>query len=259
MRNQEIAKILRGMSDTLEIQGGNPFRIRAYQKAAQNVENLAQDIAEVAGRGELEKIPGIGKDMAVKIKEILETGTLKQLEDLKREIPEGVVALLSIPGLGPKTAKLLFEELGIKDVDELERMAREHRLQGLPGIKAKTEENICRGIEVLRKGQERIPLGAVMPLSEEICHRLKAAAPVTRITVAGSVRRQRETIRDIDILVVSPDPEKVMERFVTLQQVREVLAKGATKSSVRTREGIQIDLRVVEPESFGAALCYFTG
>jgi DNA polymerase (family 10) len=259
MRNQEIAKILRGMSDTLEIQGGNPFRIRAYQKAAQNVENLAQDIAEVAGRGELEKIPGIGKDMAVKIKEILETGTLKQLEDLKREIPEGVVALLSIPGLGPKTAKLLFEELGIKDVDELERMAREHRLQGLPGIKAKTEENICKGIEVLRKGQERIPLGTVMPLSEEICHRLKAAAPVTRITVAGSVRRQRETIRDIDILVVSPDPEKVMEKFVTLQQVGEVLAKGATKSSVRTREGIQIDLRVVEPESFGAALCYFTG
>jgi len=259
MTNQEIARMLREVSAIFEIKGENPFRIRAYQKAAQNIENFAQDMEEVAKRGELEKLPGIGKDMANKIREILETGSLKQLEDLKKEIPPSLVAFLSVPGLGPKTAKLLFEELGIKDIDELERMAREHKLQGLPGIKARTEENILRGIEILKKGQERIPLGRAAPLSEEMIRELLDSTPVERITVAGSVRRRRETIRDIDLLVVSPDPAKVMEGFVRLPHVGEVLAKGTTKSSVRTRDGIQVDLRVVEPRCFGAALCYFTG
>jgi len=259
MRNQEIAKILREISEILEIKGENPFRIRAYQKAAQNIENLAQDIADIAQRKELGRIPGVGKDMAIKIEEILETGTLEQLEQLKREIPASLVAFLSIPGLGPKTARLLFEELGIKDIDELDQMARDHKLQGLHGIKKKTEENIRKGIEILRKGQERIPLGMALPVAQEIVDRLKASTPVGRITVAGSVRRQRETIRDIDILVVSPEPEKVMDAFVNLPQVGEILAKGTTKSSVRTREGIQVDLRVLEARCFGAALCYFTG
>lgn len=259
MRNPEIARILSEISDILEIKGENPFRVRAYQKAAQNVENLAEDVAEIAERGELGSIPGVGKDMAVKIKEILETGTLRQLEDLKKEVPESLVAFLSIPGLGPKTAKLLFEEMGIKDINELERMARAHKLQGLHGIKAKTEENICKGIEILRKGRERIPLGTALPLSREIIDRLKDSARIERITVAGSVRRQRETIKDIDILVVSPESERVMAGFVNLPQVGEMLAKGTTKASIRTQEGIQVDLRVIEPRSFGAALCYFTG
>ncbi|UCF55741.1 MAG: DNA polymerase/3'-5' exonuclease PolX, partial [Deltaproteobacteria bacterium] len=187
------------------------------------------------------------------------TGTLRQLEHLRGEIPESLVAFLSIPGLGPKTAKFLFDELGIKDIDTLEQKARDHKLQSLHGIKAKTEENILKGIEIWRKGQERIPLGAAMPLAEGIIDRLKDSTPVERITVAGSVRRQRETIRDIDILTVSREPELVMEAFVDLPEVGEILARGVTKSSIRTREGIQVDLRVVDSRCFGAALCYFTG
>jgi len=260
MRNQQIARIFREVSEILEIKGENPFRIRAYQRAAQNIENFTRDITDIAEREELEKLPGIGKDMAIKIREILETGTLRQLEHLRREIPDSLVAFLSIPNLGPKTARLLFDELGIKDIDKLEQMARDHKLQDLHGIKAKTEENILKGIEIWRKGQERIPLGTAVPLSEAIIDRLKdATTPVERITVAGSVRRQRESIRDIDILTVSLEPELVMETFVNLPQVGEILAKGTTKSSIRTREGVQVDLRVVDSRCFGAALCYFTG
>jgi DNA polymerase (family 10) len=259
MRNQEIAGILREISEILEIKGENPFRIRAYQRAAQNIENLAQDIGDIVASDELERIPGIGKDMAIKITEILKTGTLKQLEELKREIPPSLVGFLAIPGLGPKTAKLLFEELGIRDIDELEKMAQDHGLQELHGIRRKTEENILKGIEILRQGQERIPLGTAKPLSERIVGRLERSSPVERISVAGSVRRQRETIRDIDILVVSPEPEKIMDAFVGFPEVIEVTERGATKSSVRTSEGIQVDLRVLESRSYGAALCYFTG
>ena len=259
MKNQEVAAVFKGIADILEIKGENPFRIRAYQRAAQNIENLAEDVASVAERGELENLPGIGKDLAAKINEILSTGTLKQYENLKKEIPEGLVELLSIPGVGPRTAKLLYEELRVASIDELEKLAREHKIQGLPGVGAKTEENIIRGIQLVRQGRERVPLGTILPLARDIMGRLERLSEVERMSVAGSVRRQRETIKDVDILVISSNPQKIMDVFTGIPQVHEIVAKGATKSSIRTKEGIQVDLRVVEPECFGAALCYFTG
>jgi DNA polymerase (family 10) len=259
LKNQEVANVFRYIASILEIKGENPFRIRAYERAALNIENLTEDIATVAEKGELEKIPGIGKDLAGKIEEILTTGTCSHLEELKKEIPAGLVEMLAVPGLGPKTAKLFYDKLRITSIEELERMARDHKLHGLPGIKEKTEENILKGIELLRQGRERSTLGTILPLAYEIKERLKKLPEVKQISEAGSVRRKKETIRDIDILVISPDPRKVMEVFTTMPLVSDLLAKGPTKSSIRTKGGIQVDLRVVEPDSFGAALCYFTG
>lgn len=259
MRNQEIATFFKNIADILEIKGENPFRIRAYRKASQNVENLAEDIGLLSKKGELSNLPGIGKDLTAKIEEILETGTLKFYEDLKKDIPPGLVAMLSIPGVGPRTAKIIFETLKVTTIEDLEKLAKRHQLRGLPGIQAKTEENILKGIELIKKGKERIPLGTILPIAEEVMEMLKRDSPIDRISVAGSVRRKRETIKDIDILVTSSNPHKVTEAFTTFPLAHEIIAKGETKCSIRTKEGISMDLRVVEPECFGAALCYFTG
>lgn len=258
MKNLEIAKIFNDIADLLEIKGENPFRIRAYRRAAQNIEGLAKDVAETP-KDELRKIPGIGQDLADKIEEYVKTGKLQSYEDLKKEVPEGLSTLLSVPSLGPKTAKLLFEKLNVKDVETLERLAREHKLIGLPGIKEKTEENILKGIEMLKRGMERQPLGKVLPIANDILEHLRKKASVKKLSVAGSIRRWKETIKDIDILVTSENPKEVMKAFVHLPHVKEILMQGPTKSSVIIHEGLQVDLRVVEEESFGAALAYFTG
>jgi DNA polymerase (family 10) len=259
MKNQEVAGFFKRMADMLEIKGENPFRIRAYQRAAQNIENLTEDIALVAERKGLSELPGIGKDLAKKITEILETGSLNKYEELKQAIPEGVMELITIPGLGPRTAKTVYDELNVASVDELEQAAREHRLQELPGIKAKTEENILKGIALYRQKLARFPLNTMLTLSREITTELEKLQEVERISVAGSVRRRKETIKDLDILIVSPNPEMVMEFFTRLPLVEQIQAKGRTKSSIRTKAGMQVDLRVVAPDAFGAALCYFTG
>ncbi|MEW6409480.1 MAG: DNA polymerase/3'-5' exonuclease PolX [Nitrospirota bacterium] len=260
MKNREVVEIFNGIADLLEIMGENPFRIRAYRKAAQNIEALSRDVAEVSEKeGELEQIPGIGKDLAQKIREIISTGRLQYYEDIKKEVPSELVDMLSVPGLGPKTAKLFYERLNIKSIEELEEMASSHRLAGLPGIKEKTEENILRGIQMLKRGKERQPLGRVLPVALDILDRLKMCKEVERISLAGSLRRMKDTIRDIDILATSNHPERVMKVFVNLPQIREVLAHGQTKSSIVTHEGLQVDLRVVEKDSYGAALAYFTG
>lgn len=259
MKNSDVCAIFRQMADIMEILGEDAYRIRAYQRAAQNIENLSEDIAAVAARGELTKIPGIGKELARKIIEILETGTLPQYEKLKQKVPPGLVELLQVPGVGPKTARMLYEELGIESVAALERLAREGRLKGLPGIKAKTEENILRGIALLRSVRERRPLGMVLPLARSVVALLQQKAPVKRVSLAGSIRRYKETVGDVDILAASDKPEKVMDAFVALPVAAEVIARGPTKSSIRTADGLQIDLRVVPEESYGAALCYFTG
>src|SRR4030042_1089247 len=198
MKNQEIAKIFNDIADLLEIKGENPFRIRAYRRAAQNIEGFSKDVSETS-KDELMKIPGIGQDLAGKIEEYVKTGNLQFYEDLKKEVPGGLSTLLSLPSLGPKTAKLLFEKLKVKDLETLERLAKDHKLFGLPGIK------------------------------------------------------------EIDILDTSEDPIQVMSVFVHLPYVKDVLMQGPTKSSVIIHEGLQVDLRVVEEESFGAALAYFTG
>ncbi|MEW6570006.1 MAG: DNA polymerase/3'-5' exonuclease PolX [Nitrospirota bacterium] len=258
MKNQEISKIFNDIADMLEIKNENPFRVRAYRRAALNIEGLTKDVAEMS-REALMKIPGIGQDLAGKIEEYLKTGKIQSYEELKKEVPEGLSLLLLVPSLGPKTAKLLHEKLNVRNLADLERLARDHRLSGLPGIKEKTEENILKGIEMLKRGMERQPLGRVLPLANDIFDHLKKKAPVKNISIAGSLRRWKDTIKDIDILATSANPKAVMDVFVHLPHVKEVLMRGPTKSSMITRDGLQVDLRVVEEESFGAALAYFTG
>jgi DNA polymerase (family 10) len=258
MKNQQIAKIFTEIADLLELKNENVFRIRAYRRAAQNIGGLSKDAAALSEK-ELTSIPGIGPDLAGKIHEYLTTGKVARHEELKKEIPGGVLELLHVPGLGPKTAKMLYEKKKIKDIDELEELTRAGKLAGLPGIQKKTEENILKGIGLLKRGTDRRPLGRVLPLAEDIVRRMKDSAPVERIEVAGSIRRWKETVKDIDILTTSKHPDKVMDSFVKLPHVSRVLAHGDTKSSIITDEGIQVDLRVVEEGSFGAALAYFTG
>ena len=259
MRNTEIARIFHSTADLLEIKGDNPFKVRAYQKAAQNIESLTEELSEIALRGELEKISGIGKDLAQKILEMLQTKKSGAFEELRLEIPEGLLELIAVPGLGPKKTKLLYDKMGIQTMEALEEAARADRLKDLPGFGAKTEENILAGIELVRRGRERMLLGRALPLAQGIMANLAAMPEVHQISEAGSLRRRRETVRDIDILITSSDPEKVMDAFTSPFQVREVLAKGGTKASVLTSEGMQVDLRVVEPATYGAALAYFTG
>ncbi|MBN2468805.1 MAG: DNA polymerase/3'-5' exonuclease PolX [Deltaproteobacteria bacterium] len=259
MKNKEVAVVFQRMADLLEVKGENPFRIRAYRRAAQHIENLAEDIAVVHRRRELDQMPGIGKDLAGKISEIVNTGTLRKFEELKKEIPAGLLEVITIHGLGPRTAKALYEELGVDSIDALERLAKAHQLQGVPGIKSKTENNILKGIELYRQKQKRMPLNSMLSFAREIMADLRTVKGIRRMSVAGSLRRRKETIRDIDIVAVSSDPERVMDFFTGLSMVETIQAKGRTKSSIRTAAGIQVDLRVVDSQCFGAALCYFTG
>ncbi|MDA8174351.1 MAG: DNA polymerase/3'-5' exonuclease PolX [Nitrospiraceae bacterium] len=261
MKNAEIAKIFYDMADILEINDENPFRVRAYRRAALNIEGHPKDAALLPVE-ELRKIPGIGADLAGKIREITETGTCADYEKLKKKYPAGLTEILAIPGLGPKTAKFLNDKFKVKGIDHLEMLAREHKLKG-PGIKEKTEMNIIKGIEMLRGRQtERHPIGKVLPSARELMEYLGKSSAVRKISIAGSLRRWKETVRDIDILAASARPDELMDYFVKLPQVSRVLAKGPTKSSVVIGyggNGIQADLRVVEEDAYGAALCYFTG
>ncbi len=259
MKNKEVAEIFRQIAEILEIQDENPFRIRAYLKAAQNIESLGRDVADLSEQDELEKIPGIGKDLAQKIKEIVKTGRLKFYERLEDNIPEGLTVLMSVPGLGPKTAKLLYDKLKIKNLKDLEKAASTHKIRRLTGVKEKTEENILRGIALTKKTKERMLLSQAMSTATEFVQTLKKLKEVRQIESAGSLRRRKETVRDIDILVTSSKPTRIMDVFTKLPQVKEIKACGLTKSSVLTKDGIQVDLRVVQPRSFGAALLYFTG
>ena len=259
MKNQEIANAFRQIAEILEIKGENVFRIRAYERAAQNIESIPEDIEVFVKEGRLTIIPGIGKDLEEKIKEMVSTGRLKFLEDLKKEIPAGLLDMLDIPGVGPKTAKLLYEKLGIRDVVMLERMAHAGRIKELPGIKEKTEENILRGIELFKRGRDRMDIKTAVDVADSIISQLKRVKGVTKINPAGSLRRMKDTVRDIDILISSREPKKAMDTFIKLPEVKDVLAKGPTKSSMVTEDGIRVDARVIESVSYGAALLYFTG
>jgi DNA polymerase (family 10) len=259
MKNQEIAEIFNNIADILEIKEENPFRIRAYRKAARNIESLQKDIEKVARKEKLTAIPGIGKDLAGKIEEYISKGKIKAYEDLKRGVSKGVLELMTIPDVGPKTAKLLSEKLKIKSIKELEKKASQGKVKGIPGIKEKTVTNILRGIGFLKKSGERTPLGHALKICDEITSKLKKLPEVKRIAPAGSLRRMKETVKDIDILITSNKPQRIMEVFTRMPQVKDVLVHGPTKSSVMTKYNIQVDVRVVEPSSFGSALCYFTG
>lgn len=258
MTNRRIAEIFSGVADILELKGENPFRVRAYQKAARTVEGQSKDVAAMS-REEILRLPGIGADLASKIEEIARTGGLKAYDDLRGEVPEGLTEIMSVPGLGPKTAKMLYEKLKVTSLDKLEELAREGKLAGLPGVKEKTEDNILKGIEMSRRHRERQPLGVLLPLAREIIGHLREKAPVQRLSVAGSLRRWKDTIKDIDILCTSASPEKAMGAFTGMPDVRDVLMRGPTRSSVVLGDGTHVDLRVVEEDSYGSALCYFTG
>ncbi len=259
MKNLEIARLFELMADLLEIKGDNPFRVRAYRRASQSLESLAEDVETLAGDERLEPFPAIGADLAEKINEYLATGRMQEIESARREIPAGVVELMHVPGVGPRTAKILFDKAGVKSLATLEELARAGRLRGLPGIQAKTEANILKGIGIVRKGQERMPLGRALALAQALVRPLQKLREVDQLSVAGSIRRRRETVGDMDVLVTSSRPDVVMGAFTALPDVASVIERGQTKASVRHREGIQVDLRVVAPESFGAALVYFTG
>lgn len=259
MDNLQISQIFRDIAKILEIKGENPFRIRAYEKAAQNIEGLTDDITVYIKEDRLTDIPGIGKDLSEKIKEFISTGRIKAYEALKKTVPEGILDLLKIPSIGPKTARLLYEQLKINNVDDLEKAIKQGRLKGIFGIKEKTIENISKGIELFKKGRERMTLAQAIQVADEFINNLKKIGGVKKITPAGSLRRQKETVRDIDILIISESPKKIMDAFVRVPSVKEILAKGQTKASVRTKDDVQVDCRVEKEESFGAALLYFTG
>ena len=259
MKSYEIARLFERMADVLELQGGNPFRIRAYRRAAQNLETLSEDVEVLARAERLEEIPGIGADLADKIGEYLRTGRIEEIEAACRRVPRGVVELLAVPGIGPKTARQLYEREGVSSVAQLERLAAAGKLRGRRGIQARTEQNITRGIRLFRGGQARMPLGRALPLGRELVHALEDVRGVKTVMLAGSLRRMKETVGDIDILATSSEPAAIIKAFTGLRQASEVLERGTTKAAIRHREGIQVDLRVVEPESLGAAFAYFTG
>src|SRR5712691_6904320 len=259
VQNFELARLFYEMATLLEVKNESVFRVRAYQRAAQTLETLAEDVAAVAARRDLTRLPGIGRDLAARIEEYLATGKIAQLEAMRAELPTRFLTLLEVRGLGPRTAKLLYDRLRVDSIERLEEICRSGEILNVPGVRQKTCENILKGIAIWKAGRSRTLLGEARQVAARLVETLRAHGGVERIEVAGSLRRMRETVKDIDLLVTSTDPGQVIKTFVTLPSVIEVIAQGETKASVRHQEGLQVDLRVVEPETFGAALQYFTG
>jgi DNA polymerase (family 10) len=261
--NADLARVFREMAQLLEIRGESVFRVRAYDRAADVLDGLSEDVGAVVARKELSKIPGIGKGLAAHVREYLAAGSIAEVEALRAQVPAGVRALLGVRGLGPKTARLLFERLGVDSLEALEQAAVSGTLLDLPGMGERTRQNILQGIRSVRAGQARLPLGRALALAESIRAALHTAGHARDIEIAGSARRRRETVGDLDLLVTSREPGAVIEDFVRLPGIAQVLARGDTKVSVRhaveDAPALQVDLRVVEPEALGAALQYFTG
>jgi DNA polymerase (family X) len=260
--NATIARVLHELGDALDIEGESPFRVRAYRTAAQVVGDLGEPVAAIAERGgakALEALPGIGESIATKLLELLATGSLHQLEEVRHEVPPELSGLLGVPGLGPKRLKLLHEQLGVRDLDDLERAARSGRLLGVRGFGERSRDLLLRGIEQYRRMRGRFRLVDAEPYAEALCALLARIPGVERVEAAGSFRRRRETVGDLDLLCVARDPRAAMRAFTGYDEVEETMLSGPTRSSVRLAGGLQVDLRVVEPVAFGAALHYFTG
>lgn len=258
MQNRKVASILHRVADYLEMDGVD-FRTKAYRRAAHTVETLSIDIADISKEEKLEDLPGIGKHIALKIEEILDNGKLQYLEDLKDEYPLDLDALMSVEGLGPKKIQLLFHELGIMTLDDLEREAKHHHIRKLKGMGPKTEAKILQNLEFARKSTGRQLLGEVLPLAQEIKQRISALEFVDQVEIAGSIRRRKETVGDIDVLTVTNHPDEVMDFFTQIDLVDEIIVKGNSKSTVRLYNGIDADIRVFKQEDFGSSLLYFTG
>jgi DNA polymerase (family X) len=257
-QNEDVADLLQEYADLVSISGGDAYKVRAYEKAARSVGGYAKDIDALDLRG-LEAIPNVGKSIAEKIREYLETGTISTVDELRAIVPDGVRSLLSISTLGPKKAMVIHEELKVASMEELLDALHDHRIRDLKGFGPKTEENILRGIREMQSAGARVQIGPATDLAEEILRELHEVKEVRRCDFAGSLRRMAETVGDIDLLVASEKPVPVMDAFASMPYVQRVLAKGETKSSVLTTKGLQVDLRVVEPAVWGAALQYFTG
>ena len=256
--NEEVEAALNEYRDLLAVVGEDPFKARAYEKAARSIGGYHADIRDFE-LSELLEIPNVGKSIAEKALEYLQTGAMHPLEELRAQIPAGVRQLMTIPTLGPKKAMALYNELHISSVEELLDAIHEHQLAELRGFGPKTEENIQRGIELMQQQDQRIQLGAALDMAEELLGHLSGLKQVKRCDYAGSLRRMRETIGDIDLLVASDEAGWVMDAFTSSPFVDRVLAHGETKSSIRTTKGLQVDLRVVSLDVWGAALQYFTG
>jgi DNA polymerase (family X) len=261
MKNFEVAKTLREIGIFLEMDNVQ-FKPRAYEKAAKSIEALEEDVEVIYGRGgvkALMEIPGVGQNIAEKIEELIKTGKLGYYEDLKKKVPVDLESLYGIQGLGPKKIKILWEKLGVKNIDDLEKAVLDKKLRTIEGFQEKTEQNILKGIAFARRSKGRYVLGLALPLIRDIEHRLGALSAVKNVVVAGSVRRMKETIGDVDFLVISKQPSRVMDYFVSMPEVVDIIGEGETKSSVRLKTGMEADIRVLPEESFGAGLQYFTG
>ncbi|MBI5732130.1 MAG: DNA polymerase/3'-5' exonuclease PolX [Candidatus Magasanikbacteria bacterium] len=261
MINQEIAGIFNKMAFILE--GLDvPFKPRAYEKASEFIASLAEDLKDIYKKGgikALEELPGVGKSMAKQIEEYIKTKKVRDFEDLKKQLPVDIEGLAAIEGLGPKKVRELYQKLKIRTVAALEQAVKQKKIEKLAHFGVKSEANIKRGLEFAKKSAGRALLGYILPLARELEKRLGAVPGVKKIVAAGSIRRWQETVGDIDLLAVSEKPEKIMSAFVNLPEAEAVLARGPTRSAVRLKIGLDADLRVVPPSSFGAALQYFTG
>lgn len=260
IHNADIAAIFEEIADLLEIQGANPFRVRAYRNAARTVGEFGRDLAAMIARGQaLPKIPGIGEDLARKIHEIASTGKSSFLEQLHKELPESITELLHIPGLGPKKVKALYERIRVDSLEDLRAAAQAGRIRELPGFGEKTERHILEALAVRRDSTRRFKRPVAAQYAEALAATLRTLPGVTQVEIAGSYRRCCETVGDIDLLVTARDSVPVMARFTGYDEVAEVLSQGGTRASVVLKRGLQVDLRVVAEASYGAALAYFTG
>ncbi len=259
MKNKEISILMDRMGDLLEFKGENVFRVNAYRKASRILDQLTEDIEKMEAEGRLRQIQGIGEGIAKDIRDYLATGTIERYVAEKKDIPDSALEMMSIPGVGPKSASLVYKELGLKNIDELEKAIQEGKLRELSGFGPKKEENILRGIQLYREGSSRMLLGPAFRLVDEILEYMKPVKAIQKIEPAGSFRRRKESVGDIDILVTTQDPRAVIQHFVEYPGIIDVLGAGDTKSSIRIKGNLQVDLRVVEEDSYGAALQYFTG
>ncbi|MEL6181458.1 MAG: helix-hairpin-helix domain-containing protein, partial [Myxococcota bacterium] len=259
MRNAEYAAILQATAALLEISGGNVYRVRAFERAARALKRHPADINPSIADGSITSLSGIGKSIAHDLKTLQEEGNYPLFEELRAELPEHILDLLQVQGLGPKKIKALYQNLAVGNLDDLERVIDSGEVAALKGFGQKTQDNIRREIERLRRQAGRVPLPQAMSIAAPLLRTLRAIPAVERVELAGSARRWRETVKDIDFVAASTDPEAVMEAFANLPEVTEVIARGTTKTSVFLPGDLQADLRVVAPDRFGSALHHFTG
>lgn len=256
--NARVASVLEEVADLLELKEDTFFQVRAYRRVAKEISSLTEDVKELYVSGHLDQVPGVGKAIHDKIVEIVRTGELQYLNDLRNEFPAGLLQVMQVPDVGPKTAGRLYKELKVTNLQDLKAAAEQHRIRMLKGFGERTEENILKGIRYLESRQGRMLLGYAYPRGKALEDHLREQG-FELVSLGGSLRRMKETIGDIDILVGSAEPSRAMDAFVSYPQMAEVMLRGETKTSIRLQDGVQVDMRVVDPSSFGAALQYFTG